>query len=88
MTLSNYPGVTKVIVSTRLALPDRNVHRVLVVETDIPLSEKHEGYNPKQFASFADAVRQEMDEVEAEKAEIYPVNGCGTVLHGHRPGPA
>jgi hypothetical protein len=84
MELSNYPGVSKVIVSTRLDLPDPNVHRVLVVETDIPLTEKHEGYDPDQFASFVDVVREAMDEVEAEKAEIYPVNGGGPILHGRR----
>jgi hypothetical protein len=84
MELSNYPGVTKVIVSTRLKLPDPNVHRVLVVETDIPLTEKHEGYDPDQFAMFVEVVRAAMDEVEAEKAEIHPAVGCGPILHGHR----
>jgi len=84
MELSNYPGVSKVIISTRIALPDPNVHRVLVVETDIPLTEKHEGYDPDQFEMFVCVVRKAMDEVEAEKAEIYPATGCGPILHGHR----
>ena len=63
-------------------MPDPNVRRVLVVETDIPLTEKHKGYDPEQFASFVDMVREAMEEVEAEKAEIYPIDGGGPILHG------
>lgn len=41
MITYNHPNATKVIVSTRLKWPDPGIpHRVLVVEANIPLSEK------------------------------------------------
>jgi hypothetical protein len=61
----------KVAVSTRIELPDRPIpYRVLVVGTDIPLSEKQDDYDAGHAAEFFDAVVKAMDEVKAEKAEI------------------
>jgi hypothetical protein len=59
-----------VIVRTSLELPDPNLHCVLVVETDMPMTEKDEGYDPKEFGAFVDAVTDAMNRIGAEKAEI------------------
>jgi hypothetical protein len=60
----------KVAISTRVETPDRRPipYRVLVVGTDIPLSEKQDGYDADEVEKVIEAVRKAMDEVEAEEA--------------------
>ena len=75
MTTYNHPNATKVIVSTRLEWPNPGIpHRVLVVEANIPLSEKIRGYDSAKLGSLIDFVSETMEKVEAETAEIYPLS--------------
>jgi hypothetical protein len=75
MTTYNHPNATKVIVSTRLEWPNPGIpHRVLVVEANIPLSEKIVGYDSVKLGSLIDFVLETMEKVQAEKAEIYPLS--------------
>ena len=75
MMTYNHPNVTKVIVSTRLEWPNPGIpQRVLVVEANIPLSEKIGGYDAAKLGNLLDFVWETMDKVEAEKAEVYPLS--------------
>jgi hypothetical protein len=75
MTTYSHPNATKVIVSTRLQWPHPGVPQcVLVVEANIPLSEKIAGYDSAKLGNLIDFVLETMDKVQAEKAEIYPLS--------------
>jgi hypothetical protein len=75
MTTYNHPNATKVIVSTRLNWPNPGIPQcVLVVETNIPISEKIEGFDSTKLGSLIDFVSETMEKVQAETAEIYPLS--------------
>jgi hypothetical protein len=63
------------LASFRVAWPDPDVHHILVVETTIPLSKKQSGYDHAQLESLIEVVGRHMEEVGAEKAEIFSTHG-------------
>src|SRR5216684_3888631 len=69
--LSDHPQVTRDLVSFRVLWPEPVCHRILVVETTLPLSEKQGGYDHDQLGSFVEFVGGHMEDVGAEKAEIF-----------------
>lgn len=78
MTSYTHPNATKVIVSTRLEWPNSGIpYTVLVVEANVPVSEKVPGYDAAKLKSSIDFVLATMDKVEAERAEIYPLSEGG-----------
>jgi hypothetical protein len=54
--LSDHPQVARQFLSFRVSLPDPVCHRILVVETTLPLSEKQDGYDHTQLGSFVEFV--------------------------------
>lgn len=75
MTTYNHPNATKVIVSTRLEWPDPGIpYRVVVVQINIPMSEKVIGYDATRLESLIDFVSETMEKEKAERAEIYPLS--------------
>jgi hypothetical protein len=76
MTTYTHPNASKVIVSTRLETPNPGIpYRVLVVEANIPLSERLEGYDQAKLGSLLDFVSETMGKLQADKAEIiYPLS--------------
>jgi hypothetical protein len=77
--LSNHPQVTRKFLSFRVSWPDPVCHRILVVETTLPLSEKQDGYDHAQLESFVEFVGKHMEEKSAEKAEIFSTDGAWCV---------
>jgi hypothetical protein len=78
MATYNHSNATKVMVSTRLEWTNPGIpQQVLVVEANIPLSEKIAGFDATKLASLLDFVLETMKKVEAEKAEIYPLSEPG-----------
>jgi hypothetical protein len=74
MKVFNHPHATKVILSTRIKWPNPGVvERVLVLEANIPLSEKIAGYDPAKVGSLIDFACATMEELQTEKAEIFPL---------------
>jgi hypothetical protein len=71
MKLKNYPDVTKAWTSTRLSLPDPTVYYMLHVETSVPLLKRQSGYDQARLEKLLHAVGETMDEIGANKAEIY-----------------
>jgi hypothetical protein len=86
MKLKDYPGVTKVWTGTRLSLPDPNVYHMLYVETNVPLLKKQRGYDQASLENLLHAVGETMDEIGADKAEIYnPEAGDNFIIADHSP---
>ena len=79
MKLSDHPQVTRTFLSFRVSLPDPVCHRILVVETTLPLSEKQSGYDHDQLGAFVEFVGGQMEEAGAEKAEIISIDGIWRV---------
>jgi len=77
--LSDHPQVARKFLSFRVSWPDPVCHRILVVETTLPLSEKQDGYDHAQLGSFVEFVGGHMEEVGAEKAEIFSTDGAWCV---------
>lgn len=77
--LSAHPHVTRKFLSFRVSWPDPVCHRILVVETTLPLSEKQDGYDHAQLESFVEFVGGHMEEVGAEKTEIFSTDGTWCV---------
>jgi hypothetical protein len=73
---SDHPQVTKEFLSFRVSWPAPVCHRILVVETTLPLSEKQDGYDYAQLEAFVEFVGGHMEEVGAEKAEIFSTDGA------------
>jgi len=77
--LSAHPHVTRKFLSFRVSWPDPVCHRILVVETTLPLSKKQDGYDHAQLESFVEFVGGHMEEVGAEKTEIFSTDGTWCV---------
>ena len=92
MTTYKHPNAASVIVSTRLEWPNPGIPQcVLVVEATIPLSDKIAGYDATKLESLIDFVLETMKNVQAEEAEIYPLNEPGVrymVRHDTGQGPS
>jgi len=68
--------ITRTFLSFRVLWPDPACHRILVVETTLPLSEKQKGYDHAELESFIEFVGKHMEEIGAEKAEIFSADGA------------
>jgi len=56
-------------------MPDPGIpYRVVVVEINIPMSEKIIGYDATRLESLIDFVSETMEKEKAERAEIYPLS--------------
>ena len=76
MKFSDHPHVTKEFRSFRVSWPDPAFHHILVVETTLALSEKQNGYDHARLETFVEFVGGHMEEVGAEKAEIFSPDGA------------
>ena len=66
--------VTRDYVIVRLNLPDPNTKQILVVETDMPLSDSDPGFDQDDFNSLVQAVRAAIeDRSSIDAAEITTV---------------
>jgi hypothetical protein len=75
MTTYKHSYANKVIISTRLQWPNPGTPQcILVIEANIPLSEKIEGYDSIKLGSLIDFVLETMEKAQAEKAEVYPIS--------------
>jgi len=70
MHFVDHHRVVKTSVRIRVELPDQTLHRVLVVETDMPISEGDVDYNAEEFGKLVNAITAAMERSGAEKAEI------------------
>jgi len=84
MRLSDYPGITRVFVGTRVRLPDPKVYHTPTVETDIPLSKKQSGYDQDRFDRLLHAVADTMEEIGADEAAIQGADNPNLVITASR----
>jgi hypothetical protein len=74
--LSDHPQVTRTFLSFQVSWPDPVCHRILVVETTLPLSEEPDGFDHAQLESFVEFMGERMEEDGADKAEIFSKDGA------------
>ena len=84
MRLSDYPGITRVFVGTRVRLPDPKVYHTVTVETNIPLLKKQIGYDPDQFDRLLHAVEETMEEIGADEADVQGADNPNLVITASR----
>lgn len=65
-----HPRVTRDRMHVRVELPDPRRRRVLVVWTDVPMSPQDAGFDQEEFESLTEAVREAMERLGADEAEI------------------
>lgn len=70
MPFVKHRGVKREYVKVRVELPDPTIKRVLVVETNMPTSDKEHGFDPMEFRTLVDAVREGLKHALADVAEI------------------
>ena len=74
MKTYKHPNAISVILSTRLKWPDPGIpERVLVIEANIPFSEEMDGYDSTKVGNLIDFAHETMEELQTEKAEIFPL---------------
>jgi hypothetical protein len=70
MALIDYPHVKRVREIVRIEPPGLNLKRVLVVSTDLSLRRDAPGYDAAALNSLADVVRDALNRLGLDKAEI------------------
>jgi hypothetical protein len=65
-------------------LPDPKVYHTLLVETEIALSKKQNGYDQNRVEKLLRAVAETMEEIGADEADIYTTQDRDMIITAER----